>query len=89
MFIAIKHDIHDATKFQERAEGVFPLPNDLRLHQFFPAEDLSQAVCLYEAPSVQRVSAYLESKLGDASTQRYFPVSNEHAVGLPNGQQQP
>ncbi len=86
MFIAIEHDIHDPTRFQERAEGVFPLPDDLHLHQFLPAEDLSRAVCLYEAPSVDRVSEHLESRLGDASTQRYFPVADSQAVGLPDGQ---
>lgn len=87
MFIAIQHDIHDPAKFQERAEGVFPLPDDLLLHHFLPAEDLSRAVCLYEAPSVDRVSEHLEGRLGDASTQRYFPVSDSHAVGLPEGRQ--
>lgn len=88
MFIAIKHDIHDPAKFQQRAESVFPLPDGLRLHQFLPADDLSQAVCLYEAPSVDSVSDHLESKLGEASTQRYFPVSDSHAVGLPEKEPQ-
>lgn len=86
MFIAIDHDIHDATKFQECASRVFPLPEDFRVHQFLPANDLSRAACLYEAPSLDQLRAYLDGKLGDASTQCYFPVADEQAIGLPERQ---
>lgn len=83
MFIAIEHSIHDPEQFQKRAEDVFPLPDELHVHQFFPAEDMSRAVCLYEAPSVDQLSKYLNGKLGEASTQQYFPVNPEPAIGLP------
>jgi len=83
MFIAIEHDIHDPEKFQQCAEAVFPLPDDLHVYQFFPSTDMSKAVCLYDAPSIERLSNYLESKLSEASTQYYFPVLSEHAIGLP------
>jgi hypothetical protein len=83
MFIAIQHQIHDPEKFQECAKDVFPLPDDLHVHQFFPSPDLKSAVCLYEAPSVKVLSSYLDSKLSPASTQQYFPVLTEHAIGLP------
>jgi AraC family transcriptional regulator, exoenzyme S synthesis regulatory protein ExsA len=32
-----------------RAEDVFPLPDELHDHQFFPAKDMSRAGGLYEA----------------------------------------
>lgn len=83
MFIAIEHDIHDPRSFQKCAEDVFPLPDGLHVHQFFPATDMSRAVCLYEAPSVDRLSEYLDGTLGDSSTQRYFPITTAHAIGLP------
>jgi hypothetical protein len=83
MFIAIHHDIHDATKFQDCAQRVFPLPEGLTVHHFFPAADLSKAVCLYEAASIDAVQRYLDPTLGDASTQHYFPVSEGAAIGLP------
>lgn len=83
MFIAIEHQIHDPEKFGKCAEEVFPLPDDLHVHQFFPAADMSRAVCLYEAPSIERLSEYLDAKLNPASTQHYFPVLTEHAIGLP------
>lgn len=83
MFIAIEHDIHDPEQFQECAEDVFPLPDGLHVHQFFPATDMSRAVCLYEAPSVDQLSKYLDGTLGESSTQRYFPINTDHAIGLP------
>jgi hypothetical protein len=83
MFIAIVHDIHDPETFQHCAEEVFPLPENLHVHQFFPATDLDRAVCLYEAPSVEELSEYLDGALGESSTQHYFPVSEGHAIGLP------
>lgn len=83
MYIAIEHKIHDPEKFQICAEEVFPLPDDLHVHQFFPAKDMSRAVCLYEAPSIERLSEYLDGKLGESSTQQYFPVNTEHSIGIP------
>lgn len=84
MFIAIEHDINNPEKFQKCAEDVFPLPDDLKVHHFFPSTDLRHAVCLYKAPSIERLSEYLDTKLGDSSTQQYFPVLVEHAIGLPD-----
>ena len=83
MFIAIEHEIHDPDAFSERVEEAFPLPDDLHVHNFLPASDLSRALCLYEAPSVERVKDFVERTLGDASTQRYYPVAEEVAIGLP------
>lgn len=83
MFIAIEHDIHDPAKFQECAGQIFPLPQDLCVHLFLPAGDLSRATCLYEAPSLERVRDFLDARLGEASTQYYFGVAEEHAIGLP------
>jgi hypothetical protein len=85
MFIAIQHEIHDPKKFQKCAEEVFPLPEHFHVHQFFPSADMKKAVCLYEAPSIDQLSEYLDPKLGAASTQFYFPVLSENAIGLPHG----
>jgi len=84
MFIAIEHEIHDSQTFGKRGERVFPLPEDLHVHHFLPAADFSRASCLYEAPSVDRLQAYLDGKLGDASTQTYYPVAEDGGIGLPD-----
>lgn len=83
MFIAIIHDIHDPLRFQACADQVFPLPDELRFHQFVPATDLGRAICLYEAPSVDVLRDHIDTALSDSSTQHYFPVAEQHAMGLP------
>jgi hypothetical protein len=83
MFITIEHDIHDISKFAERAERAMPPPAGLVVHQFLPAADGSRATCLYEADSVDRVRNFVDGALGDASTQYYVPVAEEQALGLP------
>jgi hypothetical protein len=60
-----------------------PPPDGLHVHQFLPASDLSHATCLYEADSLEAVRAFVDGALGSASTQRYFAVAEDHALGLP------
>lgn len=86
MFITIQHEIYDLNWFQECAGAVFPLPNGLRFHHFLPTKDMSQAVCLYEASSVDQLRTYLDAKLDGASRQRYLPVNEDNAMGLPERQ---
>jgi len=85
MFIAIEHEIHDSDAFQEGAQRVYPLPEDLQVHQFLPASDFSRAVCLFEAPSVDQLRDHIDGTLGESSTQRYFRVAEDNAIGLPRG----
>ena len=86
MFIAINHDIHDAATFQRRAESAMPPPDGLHVHMFLPADDLSRATCLYEASTLDSVREFVDGALGDASTNRYFPIAEDHAIGLPASQ---
>ncbi len=83
MFIAIEHEIHDAQDFARRAEGAMPPPTGLHVHQFLPSADGTRATCLYEAASVERVRDFVDGVLGGSSTQYYFPVAEDHAMGLP------
>jgi hypothetical protein len=86
MFITIQHEIHDLSRFQECAGAVFPLPDGLHFHHFLPTNDMQKAVCLYEAPTVDQLRVYLDGKLNGASTQRYFPINEDNAMGLPERQ---
>ena len=83
MFIVIDHQIHDAAKFQSRAEKAMPPPDGLHVHMFLPAEDMSRATCLYEADAVDDVRRFVDGALGDSATNRYIPIAEAHAVGLP------
>ena len=83
MFVVIEHEIHNASQFQQCADQLFPLPEGLTFHQFFPANDMSRAACLYETDSLEKLQDHLDGLLGGASSQRYFPVAETQAVGLP------
>ena len=86
MFVSIHHEIHDRELFKEKVNQMAPPPQRLRRHQFFTATDLSQAACLWEAPSVDDLRDYIDPSLEPASTQTYFPVYEARAVGLPASQ---
>lgn len=83
MFILIDHEIHQPATFQECAAAAMPPPDGLHVHLFLPSRDFRAATCLYEAASIDEVRAFVDGALGTTSTQRYTPVAEEHAMGLP------
>jgi hypothetical protein len=83
MFVAIYHEIHDQAEFKQKVNAMAPPPQELQRHQFFTATDLSRAACLWEAPTVDALRDYIDSSLEPASTQTYFAVNEQRAVGLP------
>lgn len=86
MFIAIYHDIHDPDAFKQKVNSMAPPPEQLRRHQFLAATDLSRAACLWEGPSIDPLRDYIDGSLEPASTQTYFAINEERAVGLPASQ---
>jgi hypothetical protein len=83
MFVLINHDIHDPATFQQCAAAAMPPPDGLDVHRFLASRDFHAATCLYEAASVDEVRAFVDGARGTSSTQRYTPVAEEHAMGLP------
>jgi hypothetical protein len=86
MFIAIHHDIHDQAGFKVKVNAMAPPPPQLRRHQFLAARDLTRATCLWEAPSIEPLREYIDGSLEPASTQTYYEINEERAVGLPESQ---
>jgi hypothetical protein len=84
MYVVAKHRIKDPERFfslsQEAAEQA---PADVCGRQFCPSRDRTEAVCLWEAHSVEAVRNYLDTLTGAASDNAYFEVSTEHAIGIP------
>jgi hypothetical protein len=86
MKVGIIHDVHDPAAFQERGEPTLSpenTPANATVRQFCPAEDGSVATCVWDAESVDQVSEYVEETLGDASTQTYFPISEQGGFEVP------
>lgn len=85
MFITVLHTIHDPAAFQERGVSLTETPpTGLQPHQFLPSTDLGQAICLWEAGALEDVRGFVDGTLGDSSSQSYFTVADEYALGLPN-----
>ena len=50
--------------------------------QFYPSRDGSVATCLWAAPSVEAVQAYVDSTLGDSSENICYEVNAEQAFAV-------
>lgn len=84
MKVVVQHEIRNTGSFQARGENLTGNPPDgIRPHQFYPAQDFTTAVCLWEAPSVDALREYIDGTLGDSAANAYFPVAEEAAIGLP------
>jgi ubiquinone/menaquinone biosynthesis C-methylase UbiE len=84
MYVIAKHRIKDATRFFSLAQvAAEQAPPGVYGRQFCPSRDRTEAVCLWEADSVEIVQHYLDSLAGEASENAYFQVSTGHAIGIP------
>lgn len=85
MHIVVQHRITDPEKFfsanaEEVAGGG---PPGVQGRQFFPSQDGSAAVCLWEAPSIDTLREYLEAATEGMAENTYFEVDTERAMGVP------
>lgn len=84
MYIVVEHDISEPNTFWDGARaGMANLPSGLKIHQVFPNSDGTRSVCLWEANSVEDVESFIEEAVGEVSSNTYFAVESEEAVGLP------
>lgn len=84
MYVVVHHTIKDPASFQTRGSQLRgDWPEGLAALQFLPAVNGQRAACVWEGTSVDAVREYIDGCLGDASSQEYFPVAEEHAFGLP------
>ena len=85
MNVVVQHRITDREKFlsmdaQEVAGGG---PPGVKAVQFFPSQDASVAVCLWEADSIDSVRDYLDPATEGVAENTYFEVDAERAMGIP------
>lgn len=84
MYIVVEHEISDPDIFWKTTQdGMADLPSNLTVHQVFPNREGRKAVCLWEADSVEEVESFIEDAVGEVSSNDYFAVESEDAVGLP------
>ena len=85
MHVVIQHRIRDPEQFfagdpEQVASGG---PPGVKGRQFFVSQDRSEAVCLWEADSVESLRTYMEGLTGDSADNTYFEVDAEISMGLP------
>ena len=84
MFVSVIHRIIDFEGFFATAATIKDkVPADLQLPQSFTSVDHATTVCLWEAPSADRVKEFLEPLIGRYSANEYSEVDAEYSAGLP------
>lgn len=86
MYVAVHHSVDDPDVFWETVgESIPELPEEFTLHHCLPDENGSEAVCVWEAPSVDAVRTLIEDAVGEVSTNDYIEVESSTGVHLPSG----
>lgn len=84
MYVIAHHQVIDPEAFFADPAGVAEhAPPGVHGRQFFPSQDRTSAVCLWEADSVDAVSDYLDAITTGVAENTYFEVGTEYALGLP------
>ena len=85
MYVVVQHRFSNPEVAFARGERLIKnegAPEGARGLQFYPSLDGSAATCLWEAPSVQAIQAYVDSTLGDSSKNDCYEVDAEHAFAV-------
>lgn len=86
MYVLVQHYVSDVQTFWSAVRHALPTPPPyLVLHHCLPTPDGSHAVCVWEAEGVREVKAFLETYVGHASRNLYFPVEVAGGIGYPSG----
>lgn len=83
MYVLAHHTIHNPDRYWATAQEA-DIPAALQLHVCIPARDGSHATCLWEGESVEGVKSFIESLLGDVSTNEYFEAENREGIAMPS-----
>ena len=82
MYVVTQHTILDRWKAVEATQGLKNPPPGITLHLFLTDEEVSKAVCLWEADSVETIRDLVDGVLGPYAQNEFFPVHVWAAVGL-------
>ena len=83
MYVEAIHRISDPEKFFAVAqETMGSLPEGVTVQQMFPSVDGANAVCLWQAPSVDAVREIVDGASAGIAVNDFFEISADQAVGL-------
>lgn len=85
MYVLVQHYVSDVQTFWSAVRhAVGTLPPNVALHHCLPTPDGTHAACVWEADTVRDVRAFLETYVGHASRNLYFPVESGAGIHLPS-----
>lgn len=82
MYVVVQHTFLDPAKAFPRGEKLIKgqgAPDGTTVLQFYPAQDVSGATCLWESNSVADVQRYVDETLGDSSDNLCYEVDAANA----------
>ena len=85
MLMGVVHTISDQTEWDESI-GKFDLaalPAGFTLYSTVTAEDVSRALCVWEAPSCEDLQQLLDSAFATSAVTDCFPLAPDRSLGLP------
>ena len=82
MLILVEHTITNQDVFFGLVQKVTKAPSGIKALQFFPSMDKNQAVCLWEANSVDALKGFLEPLIAKSSRNIYYAVDSKKPIGL-------
>lgn len=86
MYVVAHHHIIDPPTAFARGEHLIRgegAPDGVRVLHFLPGRDGSMVTCLWEAPSIAAVRAYVDATLGEAAETRCYEVDAEQSFARP------
>lgn len=83
MFIIANHHITDAAAFWASMSAAGAPPEGTKVHFMLPGTDGTSAVCLWEATDLDTVRRLVNGTVGTSSTNTFFAVAADRAMGLP------
>jgi hypothetical protein len=83
MYIVVQHHISDKQGFWGAVERAMPnLPPGLKVLQVLPSRDKATATCVWDAGSVEAVQMAVETTVGAFSTNTYYELDRDNALGF-------
>lgn len=85
MFIVVKHTVTNRESFWGPGadEFVAKLPREVILHATYASGDGGEAVCLWEAESIDRLRNFLDPATTGMSKNHYLAVDPQRSRSLP------
>lgn len=81
MHVVAIHNISDPEKFWSTVQST-PIPDGITLHSSLPNQTGGKAVCHWEGESLKAIKNLVEEAVGQYSTNEYYEVNAETAIGL-------